>query len=325
VKSSIPDRSARQNGLRRNSSVSNLLTDARSKEEISRETAQLNELETEAQDMITGHEDTDPDHISVVPNFLNEDDSIQEEDHKGGRSSNAANQLVKFQEKLNETDDAIDVPWAMEASDRGYYGVYDKGQLVEKPSEPPKAEKALKVGLVFLPGANKAEVNYRELKMMNPSEAPNQQTSEWRAKTAASLLKSHEINEKLELKTNYYNPRREILLLLAKENKRECSEKSLSVHDKANIDSNSVSIVWDFSNHRGEFEMECTLIEVDHHAMVDLIFNFGHEIGQKGGTMENATTLKILDNLIDDAKKLCQRSPALFRTTLRSTIRKSKR
>jgi len=269
-----------------------------------------------------------------LPNLLNDDESssiserTERDDSADDHNKDIVTARAAFSNRLfDEANDQL-VPLSLKPADENFTRIYHQGTPSHQNVD---AGKPLRVGLAFLPGATKPEVMRQEQESMNQRNEPNQQTAEWRVKTAGSLLKTHDITESLQLDVKYSNPR----LLKAKEAHHTMVEqnyppgtiinfKQSREYDFVAIDSEYVKIVYNFNDWKGRFDIECTLIEVDYYAMVDLIFRYRHELSKKGTQMENASMLEVLNTMIDDARKLCQRSPALFRASFRSAIRLSK-
>ncbi|KPI43459.1 uncharacterized protein AB675_6973 [Cyphellophora attinorum] len=88
------------------------------------------------------------------------------------------------------------------------------------------------------------------------------------------------------------------------------------------IDSDNVHIVRDLSNQK--WDLEAVLIEVDQSSLMSLISNYQQVIRRGGPDLPMAETLQLLDTLIEDARRLCIRSPVLFRMSTRKLIVASK-
>ena len=91
-----------------------------------------------------------------------------------------------------------------------------------------------------------------------------------------------------------------------------------SKQSRVTIDSNSVKIVNDVR--RGEWDLEATLIEVDGSSITKLMVNFRHLISRGGPEMTFEETRSLLEIMIEDARRLCVRSPVLFRMSTRDKI-----
>jgi hypothetical protein len=88
------------------------------------------------------------------------------------------------------------------------------------------------------------------------------------------------------------------------------------------IDSDNVHIVRDLSNKK--WDLEAVLIEVDQSSLMSLISNYQQVIRRGGPDLPMAETLQLLDTMIEDARRLCIRSPVLFRMSTRKLIVASK-
>ncbi len=69
-----------------------------------------------------------------------------------------------------------------------------------------------------------------------------------------------------------------------------------------------------------EWDLESTLIEVDGSSITKLMVNFRHLISRGGPDMTFEETRVLLDTMIEDARRLCVRSPVLFRMSTRAKI-----
>ena len=100
--------------------------------------------------------------------------------------------------------------------------------------------------------------------------------------------------------------------------KRDLPERSRSGREVARvrrddhavtIDSDSVHIVNDLS--MDHWDVQSTLIEVDGNALTQLIFNCRHLIFRSGRDLAPEEAQTLLDTMIEDACRLCARSPTL--------------
>ena len=195
----------------------------------------------------------------------------------------------------------------------------------------------IRVGITFLPGSSRPEV--ARLEQPNDLRAePDQQTAAWRVETAASLLTHHEIHADMSIsqtdrapeiaaKANENNkPDREKRRRLKRRPSEEDEEKALTTREQVNhpivIDSNHVKIVNDLRN--GDWDVEATLIEVDEKALLYVMFNCRKLMTKGGPEMTFAETRKLLEMMIEDARRLFVRSPILFRMSTRRHITNSK-
>ena len=84
------------------------------------------------------------------------------------------------------------------------------------------------------------------------------------------------------------------------------------------IDSKNVSIVSDLSSNN--WDLAALLVEVDSSSLMDLISNYQRIINRGGPDLPTAETIQLLDVMIEDARRLCVRSPILFRMSTRRHI-----
>lgn len=194
------------------------------------------------------------------------------------------------------------------------------------------------VGLTFLPGADKAQVTRLEQANMSGGE-PDQKDAMWRVNTAASLLMSFEVLGDLSVVQRYND--KDVLVLLDRpkepslpvERKKSLLKanqitKSTALvakvrgRDLITINSDLVRIVNDLHEH--QWDLQSTLIEVDGSSLLNLIVNYKHLISRGGPDMSFGETKSLLDMMIEDARRLCVRSPVLFRMSTRNYIINSK-
>ena len=89
------------------------------------------------------------------------------------------------------------------------------------------------------------------------------------------------------------------------------------------ISSDNVEILLDQPSPNHQFDIVSTLIEVDHFSLRDLMQNYQTIIQSTGRAISTQDILKILDTMINDVRRLCARSPRLFRVPTRSLIAQS--
>jgi hypothetical protein len=280
---------------------------------------------------------------------------VSEEAIEGDRSHQNNDMVVSqanISKGLYDLNGDLPLPLLPKQADEKFRATYYQGNWMNKIRG---SARTLRVGLTFLPGADKPQVMRLEQAHMNPNEPPDQRTAEWRGKTAATLLKMHDITQRLELHVEYSPPKR---ISWHPEQTRgmldpkfyspngpyDRRHRHYSHHGVPNrhpnntpgepppnrqdgydtIDSDLVKIVHDLSDHAGQFDVESTLVEVDHDAMVSLMVRYRHVVMRNGQQSTNASVKEVLDTMIEDARKLAQRSPILFRTSFRSVIRRSK-
>jgi hypothetical protein len=192
-----------------------------------------------------------------------------------------------------------------------------------------------KIGLTFLPGADKPQVTKLEQVAMS-GEEPEQKDAIWRVNTAASLLLHFSVSSDLSVVQSYQGNQTTIVDSRVK-NRLHKSRLDLQhpnpstaifnmsaltlqqqKQDRVTIDSRDVKIVNDLRV--GEWDLESTLIEVDGTSITKLMVNFRHLISRGGPDMSFEETLGLLDTMIEDARRLGVRSPVLFRMSTRAKI-----
>ncbi|KAF2166158.1 hypothetical protein M409DRAFT_23349 [Zasmidium cellare ATCC 36951] len=155
------------------------------------------------------------------------------------------------------------------------------------------------VGLVYLPGADKPTVARLEESNMVELE-PERRDSNWRVNAADSLLIARSINRDLfhqrghDLESNRCLP-------------RKCKK---------------VKIVNELRWRDGQmkYDLSVTLVEVDEGSLVRLIGHFHHLVARKSAQMNAADDKYQLENMMEDARFFCVRSPILFRMSTRLRI-----
>jgi hypothetical protein len=187
----------------------------------------------------------------------------------------------------------------------------------------------LDVEITFMSGADASKVNRMEQAGMT-DERPDQKTARWRVNTAGTLLSDFNVGQDLSIvrtdRTSEY-------VAAARAKGREpysitpgSSNQSLArIHkeDKsATIDSERVCIVNTLSD--PPTDVQSTLIEVDGKPLLALIFNCRDLIFRVGPQLGTEDTVSLLESMIEDARRLCERSPNLFRMKTRSHIINSK-
>jgi len=298
-----------------------------------------------------------PGSLHQPPAASNDDgfSEVSEEPAEGDRSDQN-NEMVVSQANITkglyDLNGDLPLPLVPKQADERFRATYYQGNWTNRARD---SARTLRVGLTFLPGADKPQVMRLEQAHMNPKEPPDQRTAEWRGKTAATLLKMHDITQQLELHVEYAPPR---VISWHQEQTRVMPDPNFyspdDPHDRHHrhnshhgvpnrhpndtpgepplnrqneydtIDSDQVKIVHDLKEHAGQFDVESTLIEVDHDAMVSLMVRYRHVVMRNGQQSTNASVKEVLDTMIEDARKLAQRSPILFRTSFRSVISRSK-
>ena len=198
---------------------------------------------------------------------------------------------------------------------------YTNGKALEEVIE---SAPVLKVGLVFLPGADKPQVNRSEQISMEGKEA-DQKDALWRVATAGSLLSQFNVSQDLSI---VETDQTASIVKKAKSKAHECDRGFLDQRkalirrgqdqDTVTIDSEKVTVVNDFSNR--EFDLKGLLVEVDWSSLWDLIMDYRTLIARGGPEMTFEETRDLLETMIENARRLCIRSPILFRMSTRSRI-----
>lgn len=191
----------------------------------------------------------------------------------------------------------------------------------------------LRIGLTFLPGADKPQVNRLEQDYMaGPKKEPDQKDANWRVNTAGALLKNFNVSPDLSIQQSDNTA---VVADKARNRLRKSGSafgnlsnetKALSlrgrIYNAVTIDSGGVKIV---NNLRcGSWDLESTLIEVDGSSLWSLIVNYKSLIRQGGPDMTFEDTKRLLETMIEDARRLCVQSPILFRMSTRRRIISSK-
>lgn len=186
------------------------------------------------------------------------------------------------------------------------------------------------VGITFLPGADKPQVNRTEQEEMTGREA-TPKDSAWRVNTAGLLLSHFEVTPDLEaIKTD--QTERVVERIRARLGKSDThSDRAEETYprglpgrscDAVTIDSEYVRIVNDLR--AGEWDLEATLIEVDGISLTNLIISGRHLIAQGHPVMTFAKTKMLLETIMEDTLLFWTRSPTLSRMSTRTRIINSK-
>jgi hypothetical protein len=193
----------------------------------------------------------------------------------------------------------------------------------------------IKVGIVFLPGVDRPTVTKLEQALLMVDNQPDQMSASWRVNTAGHLLLDFEVCEDLSVRFNDLTSdvlqrskqRREQTALFHPIQGGNVTEAIVirdTKHPAVNIDSESVTLVHDLRNHSGKFDLEATLIEVDSSSMMSLIVGFRLIIQNRDPNQNLEETRKLLEEMMERIRRLCQRSAILFRMSTRVKIIHSK-
>ena len=198
---------------------------------------------------------------------------------------------------------------------------YENGVPLDEvvPSAP-----VLTVGLTFLPGADKPQVNRSEQINMEGKEA-DQKDALWRVTTAGSLLTQFKVFPDLQilqtdqtasiLKRAKYHARDRDRQF---PDQRKALARSSRTSATVTIDSAHVTIVNDLQ--KGDWDLRGLLVEVDYGSLWDLMVDYRNLIAGGGPDMTFEETSSLLDTMIENARRLCIRSPILFRMSTRVRI-----
>ncbi|EXJ77115.1 hypothetical protein A1O3_10273 [Capronia epimyces CBS 606.96] len=188
-----------------------------------------------------------------------------------------------------------------------------------------------KIGITFLPGADTPQVNQMEQIQMTNLE-PDQKDASWRVNTAGALLKNFDVDKSMSIIFTDNTP-----AVVASARQRmnatgpfiepsTSSQRAVAVrqpHDRmVTIDSDNVKIVNTLSSEK--WDLEGLLVEVDQSSLMAVILNYRQIINRGGSNLPCGETIKLLDMMIEDARRLCIRSPILFRMSTRRHIISSK-
>ncbi|KAF2676644.1 hypothetical protein K458DRAFT_424613 [Lentithecium fluviatile CBS 122367] len=240
--------------------------------------------------------------------------------------------IAYIKEKSSYAEDASQIIMRLHvAADRRLKRSYVSGRPARDYYE---SAPVIKVGIVFLPGVDKPTVTQLEQEMLMADYKPDQLSAVWRVNTAGHLLFDFEVTKDLRVVAKDLTP--DVL-----ENSRRREERSLSsfipgqqtgtltVASKerlptVNIDSEHVTLVHDLRYYAGQFDLESTLIEVDYSSMARLLVNFQLIIQNRNAAQDLDETRNLLEDMMEDVRRLCNRSAILFRMSTRMKIISSK-
>jgi len=185
------------------------------------------------------------------------------------------------------------------------------------------------VSMVFLGGADMMSVNQDEQRGMTSAE-PNQKSPRWRVLTAGGLLRNIEIDDKLTLRHIDCTP--DVVKRIKGRRPPDTSDtalsRALSLRSREDsvltIDSDNVTIVNKLLP--GSTDLEATFIEVDKSSLFGLVIDF-HQVIRNGSVDMNTSTesrVRLLETMVENARRLAIRSPILFRMSTRRQIARSK-
>jgi hypothetical protein len=212
---------------------------------------------------------------------------------------------------------------------RSYAATYQDGRrLAETRNDPAVIQP--KIGITFLAGADTPQVNQMEEVSMT-QRIPDQKTPAWRVMTAGALLTNFTFSKAMTIEHTDMTPT--IVQAFRDRHTTDGQFVSPSAPSRAitsrrkpdrllTIDSDNVKIVNDLSQE--PWDLEAVLIEVDQSSLIALISNYQGLIRRCGPDLPLTETIQLLDTMIEDARRLCIRSPSLFRMSTRRLIVASK-
>ena len=230
---------------------------------------------------------------------------------------------------LSVEDSAMMIRHLEKKADRSVKRTYMMGQPMREIDE--KAP-VLKVGLSFLQGCDRPTVNRVEQADMIPNKRPDQLTALWRVNTAGHLLNDFVVSDDLSYvridRTKDIASRARDRLgrqqFMSPFTQPTPNSYPLVIRnrefDAVTIDSEQVEIVNDLRSHNGEFDVECTLVEVDGPSLLRLIVGYKDLIQRRDPASNLDETKTLLEIMMESVRRLCHRSPILFRMSTRNKI-----
>ena len=198
---------------------------------------------------------------------------------------------------------------------------YANGRALEEVVE---SAPVLSVGLAFLAGADKPQVTRGEQVNMEGKE-PDQKDTVWRVNTAGSLLSHVTVSPDLQIiQTDQTASVLARIRAQSRGRERFFQDQKMALSrrsryaDTITIDSERVAIVKDLRG--GDWDIRGLLVEVDWSSLWDLMINYRNLIAGGGPEMTFEETRTLLETMIEDARRLCIRSPILFRMSTRARI-----
>ena len=215
----------------------------------------------------------------------------------------------------------------------------------------------IRIAITFMAGADKPSVAQAEMSKLSDKK-PIQKTPSWRVHTAAALLQKFSFGDDLnitrrdgtaDIVTNWDMNQQRLLThhkhrkslresrspsdddgpqpqTLRRGPTREDSQSLIkrNIYDNTlTIDSESVHLIHGVCPPDHDSDLTCTLVEIDMFSLRDLMQNYRVIVSSGGKSLSAKEILFILDTMINDVRRLCTRSPRLFRMSTRSLIAKS--
>jgi hypothetical protein len=228
--------------------------------------------------------------------------------------------MNSIRQEISVEDTALMIKRLEKAADHGLRRTYVDGQPLKDVNE---SAPILKVGLSYLPGADVPTVNRLEQTNMITNRDPDQLDSLWRVNTAGTLLSEFDVNADFSItnkdKTSDIAERVKARLFPRGQNHNAVIVRGQPI-SAVTIDSDEVRIVRNLHEHPGEFDVESTLIEIDGTSFVNLIVRYKLIIQRGGTTLSLIDTKELLESMMEDVRRLCHRSPLLFRMSTRKHI-----
>lgn len=172
----------------------------------------------------------------------------------------------------------------------------------------------IKVGITFLPGVDKPEVNRLEQFDVTGKE-PYQRDDMWRVNTAATLLSVFDVDKQLsviqsdqtaviaERARQRRAPKVDSFVSNGSSLSKDVLSRFKSHHDAVTIGSNEVRIMDDLRV--GNWDVSSTLIEVDGRSLISLMVHYRKLILKAGPDPSFEVTREVLETMIEDARRLC--------------------
>lgn len=211
------------------------------------------------------------------------------------------------------------------------------------------------VGITFLPGTDNTVVAQGELSRQS-NLGPIQRSNEWKIFTASAIMVKIEVDEELritrkdntDLILNNYIARQGLLTYTEGSRSTAPADQKATKLSKINtqaltkfgssgsqsiigsgqrkqaftIDSDNVKLLHGLPR-PNEFEVTCTLVEIDMCSTRDLVSNYREIIRTGGRNISAAEIVMSLDTMINNVRQLCLRSPRLFWMSTRELITQS--
>jgi hypothetical protein len=233
--------------------------------------------------------------------------------------------MNSIRQEISVEDTALMIKRLEKAADHGLRRTYVDGQPVKDVNE---SAPILEVGLSYLPGADVPTVNRLEQTNMMTNRIPDQLDSLWRVNTAGTLLSEFDVNadfsitnkdQTADIVERVKNRLKDASIFQMGQNHNAIVVRGRAI-SAVTIDSDRVKIVRNLDEHSQKFDVESTLIEIDGTSFVNLIVRYKLIIQRGGTTLSLIDTKELLESMMEDVRRLCHRSPLLFRMSTRKHI-----